>query len=121
MDDNDLYDEELVNSIAPNVLTILRREKFFERLDDRFCPVDTSREPERCQHSFEISKSVLCDLGFDSDEIRDVVAVLHANGACCDCEVLYNVAEENRLKTEYWKARALNIEPYNAHSEGQEI
>jgi hypothetical protein len=120
MDDDDLYDEELVNSIAPNVLAVLGREKFFELLDDRLCPNNAPATRERCQHSFEISKSVLCDSGFDSDEIRDVIAVLHANGACCDCEVLYNVAEESRLKSRYWKARASNIQPYDAHSQMQE-
>ena len=117
MNDDNLYDEELVNSIAPNVLAVLGRDKFFERLDDLFCPNDDSRKRERCQHSFEISTSVLRDIGFDSEEIRDVIEVLHANGACCDCEVLYNVAEESRLKSEYWKARALNIEPSDPHSE----
>jgi len=34
-----------------------------------------------------------------------VIEVLNANGASCDCEVLYNVAEESRFKSEYWKAR----------------
>jgi hypothetical protein len=27
-------------------------------------------------------------------------------GGCCDCEILYNVAGESRLKSRYWKAEA---------------
>ena len=27
-------------------------------------------------------------------------------GGFCDCEVLYNVLDESRLKAEYWTARA---------------
>ena len=42
----------------------------------------------------------------DSDDVADVPGVLRFSGACCDCEVLYNVAEESRLKSRYWKARA---------------
>ncbi len=119
MSTDDLYDDELVNDITPDVLAVLGREKFFERLDDRFCPIDASQKRSLCQNSFEISTSVLHDIGFDSEEIRDVIEVLHANGACCDCEVLYNVAEESRLKSGYWKARAMNIEPYSPHSQAQ--
>jgi hypothetical protein len=119
MNDDDLYDEELVSSIATNVLAVLRREKFFERLDDRFCPSGSSGRCEHCQHSFEISRSILNDIGFDSAEIQDVIEVLQANGACCDCEALYNVAEESRLKSAYWKARASNIKPHNPHSQKQ--
>jgi hypothetical protein len=117
MNNDDLYDEELVNSIAPNVLAFLRKEKFFERLDDRFCPDDNSRKREQCEHSFEISTSVLHDIGCDSEEIRDVIEVLHANGACCDCEVLYNVAKESRFKSEYWTARTLNNSPVDPNSQ----
>jgi hypothetical protein len=119
MSTDNLYDDELVNDITPNVFAVLGREKFFERLDDRFCPIDASQKRSLCQKSFEISTSVLRDIGFDSEEIRDVIEVLHANGACCDCEVLYNVAEESRLKSGYWKARAFNKGPYNSHSPAQ--
>ena len=46
----------------------------------------------------------------DSDEIADVLAVLQSRGACCDCEVLYNVAEESRLKARYWKAEYAKLQ-----------
>ena len=42
-----------------------------------------------------------------SDDVDDILAVLTSRGACCDCEVLYNVAEESRLKAQYWSSRNL--------------
>ena len=36
-------------------------------------------------------------------------------GGFCDCEILYNVVEESRLKAEYWQARAAGVEPPNSH------
>ena len=105
MDDDNLYDEELVTDIAPNVLAVLGRDGFFERLDDRFCPTGRSPVRERCRGSFEVSIGIIRDIGIDEEHIQDVIEVLNANGASCDCEVLYNVAEESRFKSEYWKAR----------------
>jgi hypothetical protein len=45
-----------------------------------------------------------------SDDISDVLAVLRSKGGCCDCEVLYNGAEEGRLKTKYWKSRHAGLQ-----------
>ena len=117
MDNDDLYDEELVNDITPNVLAVIRRDGFFQRLDDYFCPADASQERLRCQGSFDISIGILRDIGIDEENIQDVIEVLHAKGACCDCEVLYNVAEESRLKSEYWLARAQGVELSGRQSE----
>ena len=107
MCDNDLFDDELVYDIAPDVLAVLEQERFFERL----CPSDPSQQREKCLGSYEIAIGILHDVGIDSEHIQDVIAVLHSKGACCDCEVLYNVAEESRLKSEYWNASALNRVP----------
>lgn len=41
----------------------------------------------------------------DSEEIEDILAVMRFHGGSCDCEILYNVAEESRLKAKYWKSR----------------
>lgn len=79
---------EFVNKIAPAVLSVLEKERFFERLDDLLCPADSSAERVTCEHSFNISVSILRNLAMDSDDIEDVLAVLHSKGACCDCEVL---------------------------------
>jgi hypothetical protein len=49
----------------------------------------------------------MAQLGFDPDEISEIAQVLSARGGCCDCEILFNVAEESRLKSEYWKAKAV--------------
>ena len=108
-DDNDR--DELVRDITPEVLGVLKQERFFELLDDQFCPSDDAAPlgPAKCGHSFDVTKLILRNLGMDSDDIEDVVDVLHSQGACCDCEVLYNVAEESRLKARYWKARYREI------------
>jgi hypothetical protein len=79
---------------------------FFEELDDRLCPADKSIPREHCLGNFEISESILRKHGFDNEELADVFDVLRAQGGFCDCEVLYNVAETDRLKAEYWRARA---------------
>jgi hypothetical protein len=47
--------------------------------------------------------------GFRQEEIREILLVLASRGGCCDCEILFNVAEENRLKSEYWKARVAGV------------
>lgn len=106
MDEHDLRDAEFANCIAPRVLEVLRGIHFFELLDDRFCSNGSSQILAKCAHSFAISCEILRALGRDSEEIEDVLAVLSARGASCDCEVLYNVAEESRLKSKYWKQRA---------------
>jgi len=62
-----------VSAIAPHVLAVLKRDKFFERRDDRLCLFDISHDRKRRQHSFKISRSVLSDIGFDAEEIRDVI------------------------------------------------
>ena len=53
--------------------------------------------------------------GFREDEHFDVFHVLMARGGYCDCEILYNAVEVSRLKAEYWRARAAQIEPYDPH------
>jgi hypothetical protein len=37
-------------------------------------------------------------------------------GGFCDCEILYNVAEQSRLKAEYWMAKAEGLKPYDPHA-----
>jgi hypothetical protein len=102
-------DAEFVNDIAPDVLGVLEKDHFFERLDDLFCPVDRSGRSVSCGHSFDHSVTILQALGMDPDDVDDVLAALKSKGGCFDCEVLYNVAEESRLKARYWKARAAEL------------
>jgi hypothetical protein len=47
--------------------------------------------------------------------------VLAARGGFCDCEVLYNAAEESRLKSEYWKAVASKRRPLHGHGGHQRL
>ena len=103
---NEDYDEELLTDITPDVLRVLNNHSFFARLDDLFCPADGSSPAAVCHGNFQSSTALLVDLGFEAVPIADVHEVLHYLGGCCDCEVLYNVAEESRLKAKYWRARA---------------
>ena len=81
-------DAEFVNNIAQDLLGVLEKDRFFARLDELFCPVGTLEQSVRCGHSFDHTIGILRDLGMDSDDVDDVLAVLKSRGACCDCEVL---------------------------------
>jgi hypothetical protein len=63
-----------------------------------------------------ISTDILTKLGFGPEEIPEITQVLASRGACCDCEIPFNVAEESRLKSQYWKARAAGLTPPDSHS-----
>ncbi len=108
-DGDDLRDSEFAASIAAHVLGVLRQDHFFELLDDRFSPADPKQLPVRCAHRYENTLEILNSLGMDDQETADVLAVMRINGGCCDCEILYNVAEESRLKAKYWKASHTNL------------
>lgn len=112
-------DSDLISSIASDVMTCLRRSLFFERLDDVLCPKEESGEREVCAGNYRISERVLEASGFDSGDCEDIFNVLRAQGACCDCEILYNVVESSRLKAEYWKNRAHGAEAQPKHSDPQ--
>jgi hypothetical protein len=58
---------------------------------------------------------LLLKQGFKDDEFFEVFHVLMRQGGFCDCEILYNVAEQSRLKAEYGIARADGRDPYDPH------
>jgi Protein of unknown function (DUF2695) len=104
--------DELVNSIGPYVLQKLTTVGFFEKLDDKLCPPENeAAQPNHCRGKYEISEPLLRALGFDDEERNEIFQVLQSKGGFCDCEILYNVVETNRLKATYWKARAAGLEP----------
>ncbi len=88
---------------------------FFEELDNRFCPKDHGLPRALCDHSYAISESILAERGFHADDFADIFEVLRSKGGFCDCEILYNAVEESRLKAEYWKARAKDLEESSSH------
>jgi hypothetical protein len=104
-------DNELVDPIAPYVMRKLTSVGFFEKLDDQLCPSGNNASPGHCQGRYEISEPLLRSLGFDDEERNEIFQVLQSKGGFCDCEILYNVVETNRLKANYWKARAADLEP----------
>jgi hypothetical protein len=89
----DRADSDLIASITPDVMTCLRRSQ-------------GDGERTFCGGDYRIAKTVLADTCFDSTELEDIFNVLKSQGGCCDCEILYNVAESSRLKAQYWKSRA---------------
>jgi hypothetical protein len=112
-------ENELISSIAPDVMTSLGRCSYFEKLDELLSPEDNSTSVEKCDGSFRLSETILTAAGFDRVELDDIFAVLHFKGGCCDCEVLYNVAEKSRLKANYWRGRAgeqVARTPHTPHS-----
>jgi len=110
-----MSNKEFIESIAPDVINCLNRISFFEKLDDRLCPAIPGTQAERCGGDFRLSESILRSNKFTEQDLPEIFAVLHACGACCDCEVLYNVAEENRLKATYWRAQAQEIGQETRH------
>ncbi|HLW86036.1 MAG TPA: DUF2695 domain-containing protein [Candidatus Sulfotelmatobacter sp.] len=97
-------DEELIAAIAPDVLGSLQESGFFAALDDLLCPVNSRSQPEPCTGDFLRAKQALQACGFEESDWSDVFHVLMGQGGFCDCEILYNAAEESRLKAQYWKA-----------------
>jgi hypothetical protein len=105
MDDDSHND--LVSSITPFVMNCLRRSQFFERLDDLLCPKEGST-PRDCNGDYALSEPILKEAGYYSEAVQDIFDVLRSQGSCCDCEILYSVAETSRLKANYWRSRAHN-------------
>ena len=100
-------DEALTASITPDVMRVLNGLSFFEKLDDALSPEDKSIVPARCRASYELSEAILRASDVESSDFSDIFCVLRAQGGGCDCEILYNVSETNRLKQHYWKEKAL--------------
>ena len=109
-------DEELIDAITPDVMRCLAGARFFELLDDAMCPEDADQQRCQCWGDFRNSRPILLSRGFKEEELFDVFHVLMRQGGFCDCEILYNVVEESRLKAEYWIARSEGRKPYDPHS-----
>jgi hypothetical protein len=113
-------DEQLIQSITPDVMTVLRREHVFELLDDFLCPSSSSLIATRCDGTHKLIRQILLKRHFDNEAIEDAIAVLQSLGGYCDCEVLYNVATESRLKAAYWKGQPSKFERHTPHSEDRD-
>ena len=114
-EDLEYPDSALIADITPDVMRCLSDARIFEALDDVLCPADGSHPRPQCHGDYRHARVVLLARGFREDELFDVFHVLMARGGYCDCEILYNAVEASRLKAEYWRARADQIEPYDPH------
>jgi uncharacterized protein DUF2695 len=103
-EDIEYPDHELITTIKADVLAALRKRGFFTALDDLLC---SERNSDRnvCKGDFGQSKQVLTRCGFAESDWPDVFNVLMDEGGFCDCEVLYNVAPESRLRAEHWRKK----------------
>lgn len=115
-EDLEYPDAELIADIDPDVMRCLAGARFFQALDNVLCPADGSHPRQPCHGDYRHARGALLALGFREDELFDVFHVLMARGGYCDCEILFNAAEGSRLKAEYWRARAEEIEPYDPHA-----
>lgn len=110
--------QALISKISPYVMDAIVRSGAVEALDDLFCPTDSGHSRATCYGDFRHFRKILISKGFKEEELFDIFHVLMAKGGYCDCEILYNTIESNRLKAEYWRARADNKTPYNPHQGG---
>jgi hypothetical protein len=82
VDDLRYPDEELIESISPDVLKALDGSGFFARLDDLLSPEDEAVTPAVCHGDFRHAKRILAEKGFGErdgiDEVFDVCHVLMA-------------------------------------------
>jgi Protein of unknown function (DUF2695) len=118
MTDEPISDNDFIASITPDVMRCLAAAKFFEALDDAFSPVDETTAAALCRGHYEESTRILQGLRFDDTEVSEILDVLASRGGCCDCEILYNVADTSRLKAKYWRARADGTARPRDHHEG---
>jgi hypothetical protein len=105
MDDARKEHDELIADIRDDVMVCLQLSGFFEKLDDLLSPIDNSVAAIKCSHTYSISTPLLKALGFPDEDIEDIFNVVRSEGGCCDCEILYNVSEKNRLKGKYWRGQ----------------
>ena len=112
---SDDKNDEFLDSITPDVMKCLDRARFFDKLDDLLCPRQSEKAPQSCSGNFELSISVLRASGFDESDLDDIFAVLRSRGGFCDCEILYNVSETNRLKVRHWQEQANQLGESKKH------
>lgn len=109
-------DDELIEQIEPDVMLVLEKSGFLRALDLAFCPRLPFTRPAQCHGDYRVSRALLAKHGFSPDEHFDIFHVLMARGGYCDCEILYNAAEESRLKARYRRARAKGQQPPDPHA-----
>ena len=109
-------DRDLISSIAPDVMKCLARCGFFEKLDGLLSPEVNSSPSQNCDGTYNLSELILLAAGFERHDIGEIFAVLRSKGGCCDCEVLYNVAETSRRKANYWPSRAAGRIAHTPHT-----
>ena len=83
-----MEEDKFADSIAPDVLNVMVRNRFFEELDERMSPTDRAQKPGLCDGTYWISIGILAELGFDEVDIADILEVFASRSGACDCETL---------------------------------
>lgn len=109
-------DDDLIESIAPDVMRVLHHSGAIGLLDNLFCPSTPNDKRAQCFGDYRHARKVFLSCGFTEDELFDVFHVLMTKGGFCDCEILYNAVESSKLKAEYWQARANGQPAYDPHA-----
>ncbi len=103
--DNSAPDEEdFVESIAPDVLRVLRGKSFFKKLESSVFPTGVI-DHKTCDGTYARCQKILTDSGFSEDDQIDVIAVMRSMGGFCDCEIVLNVDEDSKVRAEYWRGQ----------------
>jgi hypothetical protein len=85
-------------------------------LDDQLSPPSDVERRKTCAHDYAISETILRAANFSLDDLGDIFEVLRAQGGFCDCEILYNAAPPNRLKSNYWCQQAAKVTDPNGEA-----
>jgi hypothetical protein len=64
-------DDEIVE-IAPYLMKALVARYFFEKLDDKLCPVQQSEPREACAGDYAISETLLRGCSFHDNDLEDI-------------------------------------------------
>lgn len=51
--------------------------------------------PLNCKNDHRNAKNIMKSMGFDKKEIKQTCDYFLENGACCDCEILLNLTDED--------------------------
>jgi Protein of unknown function (DUF2695) len=98
--------EQFIADISADVMAVLQKEGFLERLHNEVLPSDSS--PSTCKNDFTSAIRLLRSFGHDEADIEDVLGVMRSKGGFCDCEIVFNVADPSPVREKYWKDKLVN-------------
>jgi Protein of unknown function (DUF2695) len=95
--------DDFIESIAPDVLGVLAKSQFFQRLEGLVWP-DGPDGRKVCGNAYANTVSLMTADGHSAEDQGEILAVMRSLGGFCDCEIMLNAAPECRVREAYWKA-----------------